>query len=312
MDKTLTSIVVLIVILAIGAFAVFNGIYNLGNTEQAVIQRFGEVVDIVEEPGIHLKMPFVDTVKIINVNDLRSIQYGYRIDQEATTSSSATYIEVDDEAIVITSGRKVVNMGAIVQYKIVDAEAYLFNCADQEGTIRLAFESVLRRNMQSKDLDTALVKKEDIAVEVLPELQKKLNTYGLGINITSVKLTDVIVPEPVQEAYDSVNIAENEKDAFKQQAIRYRNEQIPEADANATVVLNEAYQYQQTRMAAARGDVAAFTEILKNYDQSQEITLTRLYIETMERVLAKTSKKFIIDMNSDNMIKYLPLNPTMN
>lgn len=312
MDRALINIIIIVVILAIGAFAIFTSIYDLGNTEQAVIQRFGKVVEIVEDPGIHLKMPLIDKVTTINVKDLRSIQYGYRIDTAATTTSAATYTTNEDEAIILTNKGEMIDVGAIIQYRIVDAEQYLFNVDKQEDTIRLAFESVLRRNIQNKTLNSALVNKEDIAVEVLPELQAKLNNYRLGIRINSVKLTDVLVPEEVQAAYDGVNIATNEADALLLQAQRYSNENLPAAEAQATVLVNEAKQYQQTEIAKAKGDVAAFVEILKNYENAKEITSTRLFIETMEKVLSKTEKKFILDIDSDGLFKYLPLNPALN
>jgi membrane protease subunit HflK len=312
MNKAISGVIVLVIIIALGAFIVMDGIYNLGNTEQAVIQRFGEVINIVEEPGIHFKIPFIDEVTTINVKDLRSIQYGYRIDSEATTTSAATYTDVEDEAVILTNQGEMVDVGAIVQYRIVDAEQYLFNCDDQEETIRLAFESVLRRNFQNKDLTIALVNKEDIAVEVLPELQAKLNTYGLGIRINSVKLTDVLVPAEVQDAYDGVNIATNEADALILQAQKYSNENIPAAEAQANVLINEAKQYRETIVAQANGEVAAFVEILKNYENAKEITTTRLFLETMEKVLAKTDKKYIFDMDSEGVLKHLPIGQTTN
>jgi membrane protease subunit HflK len=204
-----------------------------------------------------------------------------------------------------------VDVGATVQYRIVHAADYLFNTDSQEETIRLAFESVLRRNMQSKDLDTALVTKEDIALEITPELQSKLDAYGLGIRIDSVKLTDVLLPKEVQEAYDNVNIAKNERDALILDAQKYENEELPQANANATVLINDARSYKETKIAQAKGDVLAFEQILINYNTSKDITSTRLFIETMEKILAKTDRKFIIDMESDgNTIKYLPLSPS--
>lgn len=310
MDKAISNIVVIVVLLAIVAFGIFNSIYNLGNTEQAVVQRFGQVVETVDDPGIHFKLPFIDTITTINTKDLRSIQYGYTVVAEATTTSAAKYDTVDDEALVLTKGGYLVDVGAIVQYRIIDAADYLFNTDDQEETIRLAFESVLRRNMQNKELDIALVQKDDIAVEVLPELQKKLNSYGLGIRIDSVKLTDVLLPAEVQEAYDSVNIAKNEKDSLLQDAQKYENEKLPKANADATVLINQARAYKETKIAQAKGDVLAFEQILEKYLLSKDITSTRLYIETMENILSKTDKKFIIDLDTNgDMIKYLPLNP---
>jgi membrane protease subunit HflK len=203
-----------------------------------------------------------------------------------------------------------VDVGAIVQYRIIDAEAWLFNCDDPEGTIRLAFESVLRRNMQNKDLDVSLVQKDDIAIEILPELQRKLDAYGLGVSVDSVKLTDVLLPDEVQEAYDGVNIAKNEKDRLVLDAQKYSNEKLPKANADATVLVNGAKAYKETKVAQAKGDVLAFELILEKYLLSKEITARRLYIEMMEKVMARTTKKFIIDLDSNgSTLKILGLNP---
>lgn len=312
MEKAISNIAVIILIVVIIAFLGMNSYYNLANGEQAIVQRFGEVITTVNDPGIHFKIPMIDEVTAINLKDLRSIQYGYRIESEATTSSAATYTTQENEAIVLTKGGYMVDVGAIVQYRVVDAEAWLFNVDDREETIRLAFESVLRRNMQNKDLDTALVNKEDIAIEVLPELQNKLDTYGIGIRLDSVKLTDVLLPADVQEAYDGVNIAKNEKDSLILDAQKYENEKLPKANADATVLVNKAKAYKEVKIAQAKGDVLAFEQILEKYQVSKEITTTRLYIEMMENVLTKTEKKFIFDMDSDgNTIKYLPLSPSV-
>lgn len=306
MEKTITSVVIIVIVLALAGLMVFNGFYNLGNTDQAVIQRFGEVVKIVDEPGIHFKVPFIDKMTPINVQELQSIQYGYTIATGATTTEAATYTDVDEERIVLTKGGYMVDVGAIVQYRIIDAESWLFNVDDAEETIRLAFESVLRRNMQNKELDVSLVQKDDIAIEVLPELQKKLDTYDMGVKVDSVKLTDVLLPDQVQEAYDGVNIARNEKDQLVLDAQKYSNEKLPKANADATVLINQAKAYKETKVAQAKGDVLAFEQILEKYQTSKEITARRLYIEMMEKVMSRTDKKFIIDLSSDsNVLKHL-------
>ena len=310
MERTIANVVVIVVLVALAGFVAMNGFYTLGVEEQAVIQRFGEVVEIVEEPGIHFKIPVIDRMTPINVNEVQSIQYGYTIATEANTNQAATYTDVDEERIILTKGGYMVDVGAIVQYRITDAEAYLFNCDNPKGTIRLAFESVLRRNMQNKPLDVSLVQKDDIAVEVLPELQAKLNTYGLGVKIDSVKLTDVLLPDEVQEAYDGVNIARNEKDQLELDAQKYYNEKIPKANADATVLINQARAYKETKVAQAKGDVLAFEQILEKYEVSKDITARRLYIETMEKVMSRTDKKFIIDLDSTgNVLEVLPLGP---
>ncbi|MGB3366288.1 MAG: protease modulator HflK, partial [Acidaminobacteraceae bacterium] len=227
------SPIFLIVFIVLIAFSfVTNGFYKLDNAEKAVIERFGELIKVVDKPGLSFKIPYIDKVYIVNTNKVESIQYGYRPSSAPTPTSEPSYINKDDESIVLTKGSYIVNIGAIIQYRITDPAAYIYNVDDQLGTARLAFESVLRRNMQNRDLESALIYKESIALDILPDLSRKLNSYGLGITITDVKFTDVLLPEDVQLAYDDVNIAENEKTEYKSKADKYTNEMLPNARAD--------------------------------------------------------------------------------
>ncbi len=299
----------LVIILVIAAFAGMQSYYFLENTEQAVVQRFGEVITINTESGLNFKIPLIDRVTIVKTNETRSIQYGYRPKDDPTSTSAPTYTDVTDESIVLTKGSYLVNIGAIIQYRITDPAEYLFNVDDQIGTIRLAFETVLRRNMQNKDLEQALINKEIIATEILPELSRKLVRYGLGITITDVKFTDVLLPESVQFAYDDVNNAENQKTEFLSKADRYKNEKLPQARADAYQRIQSAEAYKAQKISQAKGDVENFMQVYEKYAVAKDITKTRLYLETMEKILSTVQYKYIIDMDSSGTIKYLPLNP---
>ncbi|MEA3423497.1 MAG: FtsH protease activity modulator HflK [Bacillota bacterium] len=303
------KLIFLVIIIVIAVFAGMQSYYFLENTEQAVVQRFGEVVKINTDSGLNFKIPLVDRVTIVKTNEIRSIQYGYRPKDDPTSKSAATYTDVTSEAIVLTKGSYLVNIGAIIQYRITDPAEYLFNVDDQIGTIRLAFETVLRRNMQNKNLEQALINKEIIATEILPELSKKLSRYGLGITITDVKFTDVLLPEPVQFAYDDVNNAENQKTEYLSKAERYKNEKLPQARADAYQRIQSAEAYKAQKISQAKGDVENFTQVYEKYAVAKDITKTRLYLETMEKILRTVQYKYVIDMDSSGTIKYLPLNP---
>lgn len=300
----------MIIIVVLIAFSfITSGVYKLENAEKAVVERFGEMITVVDQPGLNFKIPYIDKVYIVNTNKVESIQYGYRPNNAPTPTSEPTYVEYNDEAIVLTKGSYIVNIGAIIQYRITDPAAYIYNVDDPLGTARLAFESVLRRNMQNRDLESALIYKESIALEILPELSKKLNSYGLGITITDVKFTDVLLPENVQLAYDDVNIAENEKTEYKSKADKYTNEMLPNARAEAYERIQQAEAYKANKLAQANGDVLNFLQVYEKYRVAQDITKERLYIETMESVLKKVNSKYIIDFDGSGAIKYLPLNP---
>jgi len=212
----------LLIIVVLVIFAGFNSYYTLENAEQAVIERFGEVVNIVNEPGLNFKVPFIEKVYKVNTNEINRIQYGYIVKTEAA----------------------------------------------------------------------------------------KINQYNFGITITDVKFTDVLLPEEVQFAYDDVNNAKNEKTEYSSQALEYENDKIPQARAKAYETIESAKAYRVETIAQAKGDVAKFTQVLEKYQLSKDITRTRMYIETMNEILAKTPNKYIIDLSdSSNTIKYLPLNP---
>jgi len=308
----LSIFVILLVVLAI--FAGFNSYYTLNNAEQAVIERFGEVVNIVNTPGLNFKVPFIEKVQIVNTNEIRRIQYGYEVTSEGSANKEATYRDVESESIVLTKGAYLVNIGAVIQYKITNAADYIYNVDDPEGTIRLAFESAVRRNIQNMELNDALVNKDTIATQIIPDLVAKINEYNFGITITDVKFTDVLLPEPVQFAYDDVNNAKNEKTEYQSNALEYENDKIPQARAKAFEIIESAKGYKAEITAQAKGDVAKFSQVLEKYATSKEITETRMYIETMNEILSKTPNKYIIDLSDGgNMVKYLPLNPeTLN
>ncbi|MDO4754139.1 MAG: FtsH protease activity modulator HflK, partial [Bacillota bacterium] len=198
-------------------------------------------------------------------------------------------------------------IGAVIQYKITDPIYYHYQVHDQEQTIRLAFESVLRSNIQNQLLDDALVNKDLIAKEILPDLISKLNNYKLGITVVDVKLTDVLLPAQVQFAYDDVNIASNEKDAYKSNAEKYANEKLPGARAEAYKKVQSAEAYKAEKIAQAKGDVENFNQVYEKYVLSKDITMSRLYIETMEKILSRTVHKYIIDSENDGILKHLQI-----
>lgn len=287
-------------------FISFDSFYTLDNAQEAIIERFGEVISVSSQAGLHFKVPFIDRVIVYNTNEILSLQYGYRALSESTGSDKA-YQEVDDEANVLTKGSYLINIGAVIQYKITDPVYYHYKVHDQEQTIRLAFESVLRSNIQNQLLDDALVNKDLIAKEILPDLISKLNNYKLGITVVDVRLTDVLLPTQVQFAYDDVNIASNEKDAYRSNAEKYANEKLPGARAEAYRKIQKAEAYKAEKIAQAKGDVENFNQVYEKYILSKNVTLSRLYIETMENILSKTKKKYIIDSENDGILKHLQI-----
>jgi membrane protease subunit HflK len=302
-----SKIVLAIMAVVIVVMVLVSSVYMLDNAEAAVVQRLGKLHRVETKAGLNFKVPLIDSIHIVNTNEIFSLQYGYRSEAAPTTTQAATYRNIDNESIVLTSGSYLIDLGAVIQFRITDPAAYIYEVDDVEGTVRLAFESVLRSNIQNQLLDEALINKDSIAQEIMPDLARKINSYNVGITITEVRLTDVLLPKDVQFAYDDVNIASNEKDALRSQATRYSNEMLPKARADAYQMIQGAEAYKAEKVAQARGDVENFNQVYERYAVAKDITRTRLYIETMEKVLSSVDQKFVIDLDNDNVLKFLPL-----
>ena len=178
---------------------------------------------------------------------------------------------------------------------------------DPEGTLRLAFEAVIRRNIQNRSLDDALLNKEEIEREVLPDFQALIDSYEMGVKINDVRIQNITVPTEVASAYEDVNNAKNEKTKRLDEAERYKNNVLPTARSNAYAVLQQAEGYKAETIAAAEADVAVFKAVYEKYKSAPEITRTRLLIETLENVLSGADKLYLVDGDTGTT-KLLDLN----
>lgn len=296
--------VALIAAIAVLVLFAWSGIYRVGQGEEALVLTFGEVTDKVG-PGIHWHVPFVQSIISESVTTIHTREYGFRTTKQGSAGKAASYMDEEDEGVMLTSDNSIVSLEAIYQYTIRDVEQYTFDVDDPEGTLQLAFEAVIRRNIQNRTLDDALLNKEEIENEVLPDFQALIDSYEMGVKINDVRIQNITVPSEVARAYEDVNNAKNEKTKRLDEAERYKNEILPTARSNAYLLTAEAEAYKAETIAAAEADVAVFTAILEKYKSSPEIMRTRLLIETLEEVLS-TGKLYLVD--SGDTTKLLTLN----
>ncbi|MCG8513305.1 MAG: FtsH protease activity modulator HflK [Halanaerobiales bacterium] len=307
--KIIKYALLLIIVLVVIAFAT-NGFYIIRSGEQAVLERFGEKIKVVTSDGINFKIPLIDQARIVNTEELHTIQYGYQVVNQGGISRPIKTIDNAEESTVLTKGSYLVDMDIMIQYKINDIANFLYKVDDPIGTLRLAFESVLRRNVQNKLLDDALINKDVISMEILPELRKKINNYELGIKIQTLEIQNITVPSEVRADYDDVINAGNEKIKLEEEGKKYRNEVIPKARAEAYGMIQEAEAYKAKKISQSKGDVERFKQVYEKYRVAKDITKTRLRLEAVEEVLSKTSYKWIFDLDDSGTIKYLPLEPS--
>src|ERR1700733_4541117 len=279
-NKGLSSAVVLIAAVWIG-----SGIYRVDAQERAVILRFGKY-EQTTGPGYNWHLPWpIERKIIVNV----SRQYS-----------------VTDDARMLTADTNLVEVKPAVQYTQPDPIKYLFRVKDVEDTLVQVSESAMREAVGQASLDKALAFDPSITDRAKKLLQKTLDNYDLGVNIISVQLNDVIVPEPVQDAQRDAIKADKDRQRYQQDAETYRNDVVPRAGAKAAKNLLDAEAYRLQVLAIAQGDTSRFDQVLSQYEHAPAVTRERMYLETMENVY-KNSRKVIVDTKGGSNMFYLPL-----
>lgn len=298
--KRTLLIVLAAIVLIVGAVAM-TGFYRVGQGEEALELTFGEVTDI-HGPGLYWHMPGIQSVISESVTTIHTKEYGFRTTRQGSAGRAAVYADEEDEGVMITSDNSIVSMEAIYQYTIRDVQKYYFDVDQPEETLQLAFEAVIRRNIQNRTLDDALLNKEQIETEVLPDFQALIDSYDMGVKINNVRIQNITVPQAVASAYEDVNNAMNEKTKRLDEAERYKNSILPTARSNAHKLTAEAEAYKAETVAAAQADVAVFNAIYAEYQAAPEIMRTRLLIEMLEDVLSSSGRLYIVDGGTTRLL----------
>lgn len=286
-----TSAPLLIFVIVALAAWMLTGFYQVKTGERGVVQRFGRHVDTVGD-GLGWRLPW----PIENVT---------KVDVQGVLSTSS-------KSRVLTAEPNMVELQLAVQYRVKDAEDYLFKVRDPKSTLAEVGESAIREVVGRNDQQAILeANRQRIVVDTREIMQRTLDQYGAGLEVVNVNITDVQVPEAVQAAQrDSVK-AKADADRVVKEAQAYANGILPVAEGNAARAVQEAEAYKSQIVSMATGDAARFSQLAVAYEKSPGVTRERLYLETLERVL-KASRKVIIDSKSGNgnMI-YLPLDKLM-
>jgi membrane protease subunit HflK len=269
------------------AWVVWDAVHIIDEAERGVVLRFGKFSRELE-PGINLTLPGpIESVTKVNVSDVRS---------------------VTDRGHMLTEDENLVEFDYEVQYRISSAQDYLFRVRSPEITLQHASESALRESVGTNRLDAILEgsTRQLVRQETKRVLQETLDRYQAGMNITEFNLTDVQVPTQVREAYSDVIRAREDRERFIEEAQVHANRVIPEARGQAARILQEAQGYRESTIALAQGEAARFDLLLQAYQDAPEVTRKRMYLQTMEGVLAR-SNKVLLDVDSSGNILYLPL-----
>ena len=292
------------VVLAALAIWLLTGTYMVGPDEVGVIRTFGEHTRVAQS-GLNWHFPVpIETVNTPKVTEVKRVEIGFR------TLRNGQYRTVEKESLMLTGDENIVDAEMIVQYKIKDPVAYLFNIVEPELTVREAAEASLRTVVGRNKIDETLTTgKFTIQEETKFQLQSILDLYESGIHVVAVQLQDVSPPKEVIGAFKDVASAKEDKNRMVNQAEGYRNDLIPKARGEAEAMIRAAEGFRESRIKRAEGDAAKFTTILQEYRKAKSITEKRLYLETMEKVLPGIEKIIIPDKDSGNILNLLNLNP---
>ncbi|MDB4057125.1 FtsH protease activity modulator HflK [Candidatus Thioglobus sp.] len=282
-----------------------TGIYIIDPAERGVVLRFGAFQSSTTQ-GPHWHIPYpVESVYKVNVEQVRSAEIGFRNAQNSYSGG------VSSESLMLTRDENMVDVKLAVQYKIANAQDYLFNVSNPELTLSHVVQSIIRQVVGDNTMDFVLTTGRDqVAQEVKTASQALINDYGLGIQITAVTMQDAQPPVQLKAAFDDVVKAREDEQRYINEARAYANDIVPKARGASQRLLAEAEAYKSEVVSKSEGEAYRFSQILTEYTKAPGVTKERLYRETLEDVLSNTNK-VIVDSNS-NSLMYLPIDQLIN
>lgn len=284
-----------------------TGYYQVEPDEVGVVQRFGAYARTTE-PGPHLKIPFVERVTKVPVQRQLKMEFGFRSAISGGRSEFATTPETLAEAVMLTGDLNVAVVEWIVQFRIRDARAFLFNVRDVPETFRYMSEAAMRQVVGDHSVDEVLtIGREAIALMAKEELQRLCNLYEIGIEVQQLVLQDVNPPDPVKPAFNEVNQAIQEKERAINDAWAEYNKAVPRARGEAEQAIRAAEGYAVERVNNAQGDARRFEAFYEEYRKAPAVTRKRIYLETMGTLIPKAGRKLVLDENARGILPLLQL-----
>jgi membrane protease subunit HflK len=295
---------IILVIAALGSF------YTVQVEEAGVVRRFGKHIDTVE-PGLHFKLPFgIDRVTTVPVRRQLKQEFGFGTPGNSNPEQWTSPGEMELEKNMVTGDLNSALVEWVIQYRITEPENYLFKVRNADATLRDASESVMRQVVGDRTVDEVItIGRQEIEAECNDQLKALAQLYELGITIDQVQLKNVDPPEPVQDSFNEVNQAQQEKEKSINIANGEYNRSVPRARGEAEKTISEAEGYATQRINEAEGDATRFSALFTEYQKASDVTRRRLYLETMEDVMPKLGKKVIIDEGNQQVLPFLPLAP---
>ena len=282
-DKKKLRTIIMVVALVLAVILIGSScFYTVDDKQQAVVTTFGKVTDVTDA-GVHFKMPFgIQKAQKVDVNVYQKIELGY-----TSSPNGDDYVVKTSESSMITGDYNIVNVDFFVEYKISDPVAYLYASNDPEQILRNLIQSQVRNVVGSSTVDAVLTDgKSNIQMQVKELVTQILSEYNIGLSLVDVKIQDSEPPtKEVVEAFKAVETAKQQAETVVNDAMAYRNAQLPQAQAEADKLIRNAEYLKQNRINEAVQQVAMFRAMYEEYAQNPEITKSRMYYEAIAQIL---------------------------
>ena len=307
--KKLGSKLLLILLALLVVSSASSCFYTVDDKQQAVVTTFGKVTDITDA-GVHFKIPFgIQQVQKVDVNVYQKIELGY-------SSMGDDYYGVTNtsESTMITGDYNIVNVDFFVEYKISDPVAYLYSSNNPEMILRNLIQSQVRNVVGSSSVDAVLTDgKENIQMQVKELVTQILEEYDIGLTLVDVKIQDSEPPtQEVIEAFKAVETAKQQAEAVINEAKAYENAKLPQAQATADQLIQNAEYLKQKRVNEAKEQVAMFTAMSQEYKRNPGITRSRMYYEAIQEILPGVKLYINTSKGGDDVQMLLPLESLVN
>jgi membrane protease subunit HflK len=290
-----------LIVLIVALVWVASGFYIVDASQRGVVLRFGKQVEITEAgPRWHLPYP-VETVEVVNLSQVRTVEVGYRENVKN---------KMLKESLMLTDDENIIDIQFAVQYFLKDPAEYLFNnrMTDDREIVRQTAETAIREVVGKSKMDFVLYEgREQVAASTTKLIQDILDRYKAGIIVSKVTMQNAQPPEQVQAAFDDAVKAGQDRERQKNEGQAYANDVVPRAKGAAARLMQEADGYKQSVIANAEGDASRFKQILVEYEKAPQVTRERLYQDMKQQILTSTSKVIVDQKSGGGSLLYLPL-----
>lgn len=298
-----------LLLLAALALLIYTASYTVPSDSVGIVQRFGKYVS-EQGAGLHFKLPLgADTVTILPVKRQLKQEFGFATAGASNPSQSSP--DLAQQSQMVTGDLNAALVEWVVQYRIAEPRKFLFEVRNPGETLRDLSESVMREVVGDRTVDEVItIGRQEIENEALTNMQQLVAKYEIGVSIDQVQLKNINPPRPVQESFNEVNQAQQEKESLINAARREYNKVIPLAEGEKDQRIRAADGYRLKRINEAEGDAARFNAVFTEYSKAPEVTRRRIYIETLQEVLPDLDSKIIVEEDAQQILPLMHLNAT--